>query len=309
MTFEQYKRNRDRADTFMEQMMNGASNHEILAEGLGEGRERFSDHVYELPKDQMTKSSLPDVANYKLQLHASFDKPDPNADYSDHSNVYLVGRPNRWARGLSRTPKPCHWSIYTGGHAYHLKSADGNQGLSIVLRDDSSSDWKKPPGPIVDPFIAYHIGITDYHEKQISLLAKWVVKQLDHHDLSTAAYEQFAFGLGVRILRGPSHTKALFGDFLQIMQHDIEPAIPSGFLTGVLLADLDEDISTWAKRCYLIYRIETDARGLDLCWKRGIQGKVRWNTHEYHPFIRPLVVGPPAIAKVLTKVGQRIPVL
>ncbi|KAJ5154600.1 uncharacterized protein N7500_010039 [Penicillium coprophilum] len=308
-TFEKYRRHRDSANAFMERMMNGASNHEILAKVLGDRNERFLDHVYELPKDQMTESSLSNAAKYKLQLHAFFDKPDPNADYSDHSNVYLVGRPNRWARGLSRTPKPCHWSIYTRGHAYHLKLVEGDQELSLGLRDNSSLDWKYQREPIFDPFIAYHIGVTDYEEQHVSLLAKWVVEQLDHHELSTAAYEQFVFGLGIRILRGPSNTTALIGDFTQIQNHDKESTTPSGFLTGVRLADPHEDISTWAKRYYLIYRIETDARGLDLCWKKGILGKIPWNTHEYHSFIRPLAVGPPAVTKIFTKVGQRIPIL
>lgn len=109
-------------------------------------------------------------------------------------------------------------------------------------------------------------------------------------------------------LRGPSNTTAFIGDFWQIMEHDIGPA-PSGFFTGVKLADPDEDISTRLKRWYLIYRIETDARGLDRCWKRGTPGQISWNTHEYHPFIRSLAVGPSSIAKIVTKVGQRIPVL
>lgn len=90
-------------------------------------------------------------------------------------------------------------------------------------------------------------------------------------------------------LRGPSNTTAFIGDFWQIMEHDIGPA-PSGFFTGVKLADPDEDISTRLKRWYLIYRIETDARGLDRCWKRGTPGQISWNTHEYHPFIRSLAV-------------------
>ncbi|KAJ5970614.1 uncharacterized protein N7479_000532 [Penicillium vulpinum] len=272
MLFEQFKRNRNRASVFMERMMNGISNHEILAKISGGGG-KFLDHVYELPKDQMTKASFPNAAKYKLQLHASFDKPDPNADYSDHSSVYLVGRPNRWARGLSQKPKPCHWSIYTGGRVYHLKLADGTQGSSIVLRDDSRPDWQDPlETDLANPFIAYHIWVTDYHEKQVSGIAKWVVKQLDHHELSTAAYEQFVSGLGIRIIRGPSNTAAIIGDLTHIANHDNAPAHPSGFHTGVRLADPDEDISTWAKRCYLIYRIETDARGLDICWKRGRLG-------------------------------------
>ncbi|KAJ5520073.1 hypothetical protein N7463_000526 [Penicillium fimorum] len=66
MPFEQFRRNRDRANTFMERMMNGAFNHELLTEVLGEGCEKFLDHVYELSKDQMTKFSLPDVAKYNF---------------------------------------------------------------------------------------------------------------------------------------------------------------------------------------------------------------------------------------------------
>ncbi|KAJ6019745.1 hypothetical protein N7499_003171 [Penicillium canescens] len=185
MPFEQFRRNRDTANICMERMMNDASNHEILTEVLSEGRERFSDHVYELPKDQMTKLSLPDVAKYKFQLHASFDKPDQNAHYSDHSNVILVRKTEQMGTWLEPDTKPLPL----------LAEADGAQGLSIVLRDDSSLDWKKPPEPIVDPFVTYHIGFTNYQEQQISLLAKWVVKQLDHHELSTAADEQFVFGL------------------------------------------------------------------------------------------------------------------
>ncbi|KGO36323.1 hypothetical protein PEX1_029380 [Penicillium expansum] len=95
MPFKQFKRNRDKASVFLGRMRNGVSNHDILAEALGKESKGFSDHVYELPKDQMIKSSLPDVAKYKLQPHESFNKANPNADYSDHSNVYLVGRPNR----------------------------------------------------------------------------------------------------------------------------------------------------------------------------------------------------------------------
>ncbi|KAJ5210814.1 hypothetical protein N7491_010625 [Penicillium cf. griseofulvum] len=321
MPFEQYKRNCDRANAFMERIMNGISNHEILArakklydENLAEvpdeEREIFSDHVYELPKSEMTKHSLPVAAKYKLQLHASFDKPNPNADYSNHSNVYLVGRPNRWARGLSRTQKPCRWFIYTNGHAYHLKLAGGTVGSSITLQVDSGLDMEYPPEhSTIGPFIAYHIGTTDYHAQQISLLGKWVIEQLDHHDLSIAACEQFVFGLGIRIIRGPSNTISLFGTIMDIGNHDTKSTYPSGFHTGVRLSNPDEDISTWAKRCYLIYRIETDARGLDLCWKRGKLGQIDWKTHEYHPLIRPFAVGPPAIAKIIVKIGQRLPAL
>jgi hypothetical protein len=136
MPFEPFKRDRDGAKAFLERMRNGASNNEILAELLDKESNTFTDHVYELPKGQMTKARLPDVAKYKLQLHAFFSKPDPNADYSGHSSVYLVGQPNRWARRLSRTPKPSHWSIYSEGHFYHLKLEDGAQGSSIVLRDE-----------------------------------------------------------------------------------------------------------------------------------------------------------------------------
>ncbi|CAG8898869.1 unnamed protein product [Penicillium egyptiacum] len=305
MPFEPFKRDRDGAKAFLERMRNGVSNHEILAELKKSNR--FSDHVYELPKAQMTKARLPDVAKYKLQLHASFNKPNPSADYSEHSNVYLVGQPNRWARRLSRTPRPCHWSIYNEGHFYHIKMADGAQGSSIVLRDDK--DWKVLGGP----FIAYHIGITDYYHEDISILAKWVITQLDHDTLSTAAYEQFVFGLAIRIVRGPGTTTAFIGNFWQIMEHDIgyrrQALAPTGFLTGVQLASPVEDISTWLKRWYLIYRIETDARGLDRCWKRGMNGQISWKTHEFHPLIRPLALGPPAITNVLAKVGQRIPIL
>ncbi|KAJ6125912.1 hypothetical protein N7471_010405 [Penicillium samsonianum] len=308
MPFRRFKGNLDGVNAFVERMKNGVPNHEILAEVLDEKSKKFSDHVYELPKGQMNKANLPDVAKYKLQLHASFNKPDLNADYSGHSGVYLVGRPNRWARGLSRAPKPCHWSLYILGHFYHLKLAP--QGSSIVLRDDPPKDWEL----LTDPLIAYHIGMTEYRKEHISLLAKWVTTQLDHDTLSTAAYEQFVFGLAIRILRGPSNTSAFIGNFWQIMEHDIgcsqqrQPA-PSGFLTGVRLSDPDEDISTRLKRWYLTYRIETDARGLDLCWKRGRLGQISWNTHEYHPFIRSFAVGPSAISKALTKVGQRTPVL
>ncbi|CAI7578425.1 unnamed protein product [Penicillium glandicola] len=314
MPFGNFKHHRDGANAFKERILNGISNQEILAEVPGEESKRFSDHVYELPRDQLTKSRLPDVAKYKLQLHASFNKPDPDADYSDHDNVYLVGRPNRWARRLSQTPKPCRWSIYTWRHFYHLRLADGTQGPSIVLRDDHPRDWK----PLDGPFIAYHIGMTDYNDENITLLARWVITQLDHNTLSTVAYEQFVFGLAMRILRAPSNTTAFIGNFWHIMHQDIgysekvgggpTPA-PSGFLTGVRLADPDEDISTRIKRWYLIYRIETDARGLDRCWKRGRLGQISWKTHEFHPFIRPLALGPPAVTNILTKVGQRIPVL
>ncbi|KAJ5270850.1 hypothetical protein N7505_006608 [Penicillium chrysogenum] len=309
MPFEPFKRERDGAKAFLERMRNGVSNNEILAELLDKESNIFTDHVYELPKAQMTKARLPDVAKYELQLHASFNKPDLNADYSGHSSVYLVGQPNRWARRLSRTPKPCHWSIYSEGHFYHLKLEDGAQGSSIVLRDEPQREWKALSGP----FIAYHIGVTDYYPDEISLLAKWVITQMNHDTLSTAAYEQFVFGLAIRILRGPSNTTAFIGNFWQIMEHDIgcrrQALAPNGFLTGVQLAGPEEDISTWLKRWYLIYRIETDARGLDLCWRKGTKGQINWKAHEFHPFIRPFAVGPPAIANVLAKVGQRIPLL
>lgn len=234
--FKRFKCNRDKANTFLERMRNGVSNHDILAEVLDKERVQLSEHIYELPKDQMTKASLSDATKYKLQLHASFNKPDPDA-------VYLVGRPNRWARGLSRNPKPCHWSIYTSKHVYHLKLAEGAQGPSIVLRDDGPQEWKLLGGP----FIAYYIGVTDYHADDIPLIAKWVSTQLDHDTLSMAAYEQFVFGLAIRILRGPSNTTAFIGDFWQIMEHDIGLA-PSGFFTGVNLADPDEDISNRLKK-------------------------------------------------------------
>ena len=259
MPFGPFKRDRDGAKAFSERIRSGAPNHEILAELLDKESNMFTDHVYQLPEDQMTKARLPDVAKYKLQLHASFNKPDANADYPGHSDVYLVGKPNRWARRLSRTPKPCHWSIYSEGHFYHLKLADGTQGSSIVLRDEPQREWK----PVGDPFIAYHIGITDYYPEEISLLAKWVITQMDHDALSTAAYEQLVFGLAIRIICGPSNTTTFLGNFWQIMEHDIgrrrQAPAPNGFLTGVQLAGPDEDISTWLKRWYLIYRVETDA--------------------------------------------------
>jgi hypothetical protein len=136
---------------------------------------------------------------------------------------------------------------------------------------------------------------------------------MNHDTLSTAAYEQFVFGLAIRILRGPSNTTAFIGNFWQIMEHDIgcrrQSLAPNGFLTGVQLAGPEEDISTWLKRWYLIYRIETDARELDLCWRKGTKGQISWKAHEFHPFIRPLAVGPPALANVLAKVGQHIPLL
>ncbi|KAJ5192423.1 hypothetical protein N7449_008565 [Penicillium cf. viridicatum] len=90
MPFKQFKRNHDKANTFLERVRNGVSNHDILAEVLDKETTIFSDHVYELPKDQMSKARLLDVAKYKLQIHASFNNPNPNADYSYHSNVYRL---------------------------------------------------------------------------------------------------------------------------------------------------------------------------------------------------------------------------
>jgi hypothetical protein len=250
-----------------------------------------------MPVDGMTSQNLTFLAKRYRQPQTQFDNADSEAQPSELLGVYIVAQPNRWHRLLTSPIQGSHWSLYTQGHYYHLVKS-GNTRESSILRDD---DYSAPQGlskiPPAHPFIAYHIGTTDYFPAQIYQLAEWATSNLADNGFSPAVSQRFVSELGARIICGPRNSTVLMGDLLQIAEQEFhldtnlsDAPIPSGYSTGVQLAGPDVPIDTAGKRLRLRFQVESSARSLALGWKDGTRGTIDWKTHEYHPLLRPLAV-------------------
>ncbi|KAJ5357739.1 hypothetical protein N7541_004897 [Penicillium brevicompactum] len=254
--------------------MNGPSNSDILAPVFGSTSSRL--HLSELPSGGLISPNLLLLAKGYRQVHDHFIGSDPDIDNSEFFGVYIVARPNRWQRL---------------GTATHV-------GPSITLRDD---DYTAPQDLLkrqpAQPFIAYHIGTTDYSPAHIYQIAQWVVKNMNETRSSVASHQQFVWGLGARIICGPRNSTVIMGDLLQLSEqiYHLETlssgsSIPSGFATGILLSGPTQPIDTAGKRFRLRIKIESSARSLEFCWKDGTSGDIDWAIPEYHPLLRPLAV-------------------
>ena len=277
--------------------MNGPSNSDILAPVFGSTSSRL--HLSELPSGGLISPNLPLLAKGYRQVHDHFMGSDPDIDNSEFLGVYIVARPNRWQRLVTTPFQRCHWSIYSQGHYYHLSQGTATHvGPSITLRDD---DYTAPQDLLkrqpAQPFIAYHIGTTDYSPAHIHQIAQWVVKIMNGTRSSVTSHQQFVWGLGARIICGPRNSTVVMGDLLQLSEQIYHfetlssgSPIPSGFATGILLSGPTQPIDTAGKRFRLRIKIESSARALEFCWKEGTSGNLDWTIPEYHPLLRPLAV-------------------
>lgn len=277
--------------------MSGSSNSDILAPVFGVTSSLL--HLSELPMNGLSSLNLPLLAKSYRQVHAHFKMSDPNTDNSEFCGVYIVARPNRWHRLMTTPFQRCHWSLFSQGHYYHLSEGTYNHGRpSVTLRDDDySAPWDLSKDQPAQPFIAYHIGTTDYHPQHIHQLAQWVIRNMNQNRLSATNYQHFVWSLGARIICGPRNSTVFMGDLLQLSEqlYHLESlssgaSIPSGFATGIQLSGPKEPIDTAGKRLRLRIKIESSARSLELCWKDGASGNIDWETPEYHPLLRPLAV-------------------
>lgn len=329
----------------MDQIWEGVSNDDILVkeDSLNEsafGENPLRVHVYNIPREGLTELNFLNLAKSFLQVHTYFDKPNTTAigtsevvneakqdldepkqdaeeskqstDKLELFDVYLVAPPQRWARILDQ--KLCFLSLYTQGHFYHITTEATSEGPRIDLGDIDLVHWRPFDRKISrEPFTAYHIGKTDYVPDQIQQIAKWVITKIDCIGSFALNHGNFVSGLGARILCGRRETTVLLGDLFSIADFadSLERRIPtpSGFATGMQLARPNEDVDTWLQRWRLNYRVETDSRGLSLCWKKGAQGSINWKTHEYHHFLRPLAVMAPGLLKPLAMASRVIPAL
>lgn len=278
--------------------MQGPTNCEIL----GEKESNFptSRHLYEMDIDGVISLNLPLFAKGYRQVHRDFECPEASNSGSkcvELSGVYLVARPNRWNRLLTAPLQHCHWSIYSQGHYYHIAKRDTAGFTSITLRDDDySAPYKLPRFLPKQPFVAYHIGTTDYGPSEIHTLAQWVVADMADNDITTTNHQRFVWELGARIICGARNSTVLMGDLLQIAKQEYirqflpGAPIPSEFATGMQLVGSNEPIDTAGKRVRLRNQVESNVRSLALCWEDGRCGNIDEKTHEYHPALRPLVV-------------------
>lgn len=138
------------------------------------------------------------------QVHKHFQNPDLSVEDSELCGVYIIARPNRWQRSMTLPFKPCHWSHYSQGHYYHLAEGERTGKPAIILRDDKySAPQALERNPPDDPFIAYHIGMTDYRSDQIHTLAKWAVTNLVKNDFSVTNYQHLSLHSGIAFCAAP----------------------------------------------------------------------------------------------------------